>query len=469
MFPESGMSLDPTLIIQMQRMGDLVMAFPLMAWLRRMEPERPIWVVAEKRFYEVLLPVAPDVVFFDAREAGGMCSTRYHRVINLSHRPEASELAGRMPAPQHLGATDTDGVTHIMGAWHLYRASIVQNNRHNRLHWSDLAALDVVAPHLLSQTVWPAPRPPRTRARVGLFLGASETAKRPNAAFWAELARQLLRRDISPVLLGGPEEQALARAVAEDAGIVRSNLAGRFTLEKFAVFLSHLDLLVTPDTGPMHVGAWVRALTLNLSMGPVNPWETAPAAPGHLVLRAQPSCTGCWHCTHHLPASGTPACHALFAPKRVAALIHATLRGSISTMDTPDLHVLRTERDGRGLFVLRHADGNVDSVRDRLGDFWRESFLALLGWPTHDLGQAAAAVRGHTPRLFALLVHVAGQWLRLLRRDAPASPLWMSAPPLARPLAGYLQMEMANAGGTPRGRERALELIRTFLAHLAAI
>ena len=53
----------PNLIIQLQRMGDLVLSFPLFAWLRRLEPDRPLWVAAEPSFYEALLPLAPPVVF----------------------------------------------------------------------------------------------------------------------------------------------------------------------------------------------------------------------------------------------------------------------------------------------------------------------------------------------------------------------------------------------------------------------
>ena len=127
----------PNLIIQLQRMGDLVLSFPLFAWLRRLEPDRPLWVAAEPSFYEALLPLAPPVVFAPPG-AASLRRTRFHRVINLSHRPEAARLAGELRAEFRAGGVERDGVERIVGAWHLYRASLVQNNRHNRFHWADL-------------------------------------------------------------------------------------------------------------------------------------------------------------------------------------------------------------------------------------------------------------------------------------------------------------------------------------------
>lgn len=471
---------DPTLIIQMQRMGDLVMSFPLMAWLRTIEPERPVWVVAEPRFFQALMPFAPQVVFFAPETAPRLRATRFYRVINLSHRPEALQLAGALETELRFGAFGDAEGAHIRGDWQLYRASIVHNNRHNRLHWADLAALDAVPAACLPHTLWPRPRVPGAQGRLGLFVGASEEAKRPDAIFWAELARQLIRRDHNPVFLGGPEDRPLATEAARRAGIPRSNLAGVFSLEKFADFIRQLDLLVTPDTGPMHVGAWMQAPTLCLSMGPVNPWETAPSPPGHLVLRAEPSCAGCWRCTR-LTADGTPPCHAAFIPGRIAALIQAALHGKADRLHTPGLRLLRTARDDRGLFTLHQADSKAPRPRDLRGALWREAFLALFGGPQHRLPQAVEALRRDNPQTLALLARCASTLIRRLaaagreaartpgprRGQTCGQPLWLSVPPLLRPFSGYLQLEMENAGYSRQSWERALTLTRTLLDSIA--
>ncbi len=48
----------PILILQMQRMGDLILSYPLMIWLTRRYPGHPIFVAAEETFYKPLMPLS---------------------------------------------------------------------------------------------------------------------------------------------------------------------------------------------------------------------------------------------------------------------------------------------------------------------------------------------------------------------------------------------------------------------------
>lgn len=462
----------PNLVIQLQRMGDLVLSFPLFTWLTRLEPDRPLWVVAEPSFYEALLPLAPPVVFVPP-QAAYLRRTRFHRVINLSHRPGAARLAGSLAAGSFAGGHERNGVTRVAGAWHLYRASLVHNNRHNRFHWADLNGLDLFAerdPGGLRRSLWPVARPPRGTGRVGLFVGASEAAKRPEPSFWGELAAGLMRRGLNPVFLGGPAEHALGAQAARLARIPHANLCGRFSLAALVRFLAELDLLVTPDTGPMHVGAWGGTLTLNLSMGPVNAWETAPFPPGHLVLRPTASCVGCWNCTR----APEPPCRERFAPGRVAALIHSLLRPGHTPPTPPGLRLLRTGRSDQGLFDLVRAFSPADASRPRdlMDEFWRQWFLRRLGGSADSLPQALAALdRGH-PRGLELLRRAVPAWqARLasaLRGGAAAEDWWRQAPPLIRPLTGYLQLALENGDYRREVRLAALDHAEALRAALDA-
>jgi len=477
------MAETPNLVIQLQRMGDLILSFPLLSWLGQADTGHPVWVVAETAFSQALMPLAPSVVFFPPEATTGMQGLHFRRIINLSHRPDAAHLIGNLRADRKIGAWESNGERRIHGVWSLYRASLVHNNRHNRFHWADLNALDSMGAGTMLRSVWPQPRQPQGNGRVGLFVGASEASKRPEPEFWAGLAEMIMRRGGRPVFLGGKAEATLGTRAAALAGLPSSNLCGRFSLADLVQFLRELDLLVTPDTGPMHVGAWAGVQTLNLSMGPVNAWETAPFPPGHFVLRPTASCTGCWCCTRCLPPQ-IPPCKARFIPDRVASLIHALLRGDGHLPRLPGLCLLRTKRTHQGLFALEPMD-RPPSPRELVARFWQQWFLSRLGGPegrpfADDYPPAAPApdtalaqlaelhpcglllLKKALPRFQATLTGV-------LRRRSMTDEFWQKAPPALRPLSGYIQMSLENADFAPQAWLDVLGHLEHLTATVSAI
>lgn len=461
------MDMSPSLLIQIQRMGDLVLTFPLMARLRELEPLRPVWVLAEPKFYEQLMPLTPSgITYMPPDMVEPIIRTPLHRIVNLSHRETATSLSSKAVANERYGFYRTpDNALHSAGPWALYRASLAHNNRHNRMHWADLNCLDCLPPAAMDLSIWPQLAPPRGSGRVGLFVGASEREKRPEAAFWGELAARLVRRGIKPVFLGGPDDVGLAASAARAAGLSpSSNLAGKFSLVELAAFFSTLDIVVTPDTGPMHVSAWVGTLTLNLSMGPVNPWETAPSPPGHYVLRPTISCTGCWRCAHT-----APFCHTAFVPGRVAGLVQSLLQGGdAARLTLPGLALFRTARSGR-LGVLAPVRSGPPAPRDLLGEFWKEWFLSVLGGAPHHFALALNQLGGTAfpPMLHTEAGGLSAALSREIRgkrheRSLRDSDFWLHLPPLIRPLGGFVHMVLQNGEFGPAALEDALALTARF-------
>lgn len=498
------MSQLPTIILQMQRMGDLIMTFPLLGWLHAHEPQRPVWIVAERQFSEAVLDVCPEATFFPHDTLEALATERFHHVINLSHRPEAAIFAGNAKAAQVTGAVRTSSATFINGYWQLYRASIVHNNRHNGFHWADLNGLDTVPPPLLRNTLWPTARTGCNSGRIGLFVGASEEAKRPHADFWARLANALAHRGLRPVFLGGPNDRAIGTAAAEAAGLAGSNLCGNFSVSELAAFMQTLDLLITPDTGPMHLASWIGTPTLNLSMGPVNAWETAPAAPGHLVLRSTVSCRGCWQCCRH-----TATCREAFDPRRIGVLVHTLARhglAGVRKLQLPGLELLETGRDASGLFELQSISAPSASLRARLLAFWREWFIFDAAEtarqapasdrvthhgsnpesgpernrsagpdvnhdanhaPNADVSPVTAAWRNVietnpeiAPAFRTSLATMGSAFASGLRTGTPLSAsFWQQHPPLLRPLTGFLHLLLQNAEYRPLAWKTALDTL----------
>lgn len=456
----------PILVIQMQRMGDLILSFPLFLWLQRLFPGHPVWVMAEPAFAGPLMRLSPEVRYLDYAQEAEARAEAFHLVINLSHRAESMALAGSLRSEKLVGGYIRDGVTRIEGDWQEYRLSLTHNNRHNRFHWADLNALDVVSPQILAATSWPEPRlMPKYVRRVGLFLGASEPDKRPSAQFWAALVNELERRGLVPVLLGGPAEVALGRDVQRLAGRPVASACGSLGLDRFAVFGQNLAAMITPDTGPMHLAAWSGLMVLNLSMGPVHAFETGPYQPGHVVLRSSLDCVGCWRCRFE-----RPRCHDGFEPVRVVRVLEAMLgrKGKMSGLRLPGLEIFATSRKG-GLYDLCPLSVHPKAGRT-LGAYWQAFWLHAFGLGSReDCLAAAGELREAHERLADNLAAGALRFFRLAGSSSALDRLvheWDRASFALRPLSGYAAVHLSNHDCSAASRRRILNLAEEHLGFL---
>ncbi len=464
------MGQKPICLLQMQRLGDLVLTFPLALWLRHRFSGRPIWVVAEQKFFEGLLPLSPELVYVPWERTAGLSSQQFHLVINLSIRKQAAQLAGILRSDETIGPVlQADGISRIRGNWQLYRSSLINNNRHNRFHWAELNALDSIPLSSLAATAWEPPRSSGEHSsRVGLFLGASQEFKRPSAAFWARLVERLHERQLLPVLLGGKDEIPLGREVRQLSKSPSLDLCGKYALPGFVRALSSLGLLITPDTGPMHLAAWMGVPVCNLSMGPVSPWETGPYQPGHYVLQAALSCAGCWKCTHPHPYH----CRELFSPRHVALVAQRLLRGrpgDLAKLRLPGLRLKQSGRTADGLYAL--SDLRPDTVdkqvlRNGLGEFWRAFFGARFGlWEEKRASEAWQNFARTSPALseesLKALVVLGKRLVQAIRKPETCTDesFWANLPPLLRPLSSYLHLDLQNQDFSAAALRRSAEVI----------
>ncbi|HDQ41744.1 MAG TPA: glycosyltransferase family 9 protein [Desulfonatronum sp.] len=459
------MALKPILIFQMHRMGDLILSFPLFLWLHREYPGHPLWVVGEQRFYNALMPISPEATYMPWDAASNLHTEQFILCINLSHDSAAAALAGKIRAEKTWGAVEVPARgRYVHGNWQLYRTGLVHANRHNCFHWADLNALDCIPLKRIRTTTWPRPRTGvGDGRRIGLFLGASEPAKRPAPTFWAVLVRELLHHDLRPILLGGPAEMEMAEKVRKLSGQNVLNLAGRLNLAQLANLGQSLELLITPDTGPMHLAAWTGLHVLNLSMGPVNPWETGPYQPGHFVLQARMSCAGCWQCSR-------PGyfCHERYLPRIIARMTYEAVRRpseSMRALHRSGLGLLTSGRSPEGLYFLHHAlcVDATPRARELLNRFWSLFWGALFGLWTREPTQTAwTSLQRAYPALSAAFVRSLADFRRNLRQ-AWDSLFWSRGAPLLRPLYSYMHLVLQNTDFSPAGKRQAMKIVEELL------
>lgn len=125
---------------------------------------------------------------------------------------------------------------------------------------------------------------------IGIFPGGNASSRRWDPDRFAAVARRLAGGGARVVVFGGPAERSLA---AEVAGDVAVSVAGRTDLRLLAAGLEACALLVTNDTGPMHLAAAVGTPTVSLQ-GASDPAETRPLGEGHVMLqRPELPCVPC--------------------------------------------------------------------------------------------------------------------------------------------------------------------------------
>lgn len=102
--------------------------------------------------------------------------------------------------------------------------------------------------------------------------------KRWPVAGYAQAARLLLARGLTPVVIGGPPETSLARTIAAAcSGAV--DLTGRTSIEDIAALGAGAALVLGNDTGPVHLAASVGAPTIVLFSAAGVPEQAAPRGP----------------------------------------------------------------------------------------------------------------------------------------------------------------------------------------------
>lgn len=111
---------------------------------------------------------------------------------------------------------------------------------------------------------------------------------------WARLADCLIREyDIPVIFTGGPDDYSLVETILDMMEEKAGNLAGRTSLKSLAALYGMAKMVITTDTGPMHLAAAIETPVIAL-FGPTAPWRTGPFGSVHQVIRKQIPCSPCF-------------------------------------------------------------------------------------------------------------------------------------------------------------------------------
>ena len=145
---------------------------------------------------------------------------------------------------------------------------------------------------------------------VGLNLGASRPHKCWPPHYFAQLAEVLYQADgVVSVLVGSREERALSEIVQQQVTVPVIDAVGQTTLGQLPALIQRCDVLVSADSGPMHIAVAAGTPVVAL-IGPTLPHLTGPYADNNIVVWSQPECAcrnkaGCsdYPCMREITAS----------------------------------------------------------------------------------------------------------------------------------------------------------------------
>jgi lipopolysaccharide heptosyltransferase II len=152
-------------------------------------------------------------------------------------------------------------------------------------------------------------------------------SKRWPIPYWARLIERLIREQgANVVLTGANADLPLIEQIMQRAQEKPVNMAGKTSLVQLAALLQQADLVISGDSGPMHIAAAVNTPLIAIH-GPTDPALSGPVSPRATVLRSDIWCSPCY------TARGGPAdcrffttqCMKDITPEQVLATVRQKL------------------------------------------------------------------------------------------------------------------------------------------------
>ncbi len=304
--------------------GDLVMATPALAGIRKSYPEAEITALVRPPLDLLLLgnPAVDHVLLLDrkGKHSGprGLASAvmeirkqKFKTAILLQNAFEAALITFLANIPERMGyQTDGRGILLTKGV----KVSGETKKKHQVFYYLDLLeklGLKTAGhyPKLyLSKDEINSAREllnsldiKKEDTVVGINPGAQYgVAKKWHPERFGQVADKLAKQTGAKIIIfGGPAELDTANAVQASIRGGAVNLAGRTDLRGLMALIKTCSLFITNDTGPMHIASALDVPTLAI-FGSTDPVATGPLNKKSAVVREPVTCSPCFKrtCPH---------------------------------------------------------------------------------------------------------------------------------------------------------------------------
>ncbi len=323
------------LAIQLGKMGDILQSAELLRRIKGAHPGAEIHLLCNSLFTEVaemlyldrLIPV--NLTSVAAQVQGKMKLSdnlaartlisglrNYDMIVNMNSHEIAHDIVSNLECENKIGFASKD-----RGSleWLYYGMSFIRSRRLSTLNLVDIYRyiIDRVPEEPSFKD-----RPWRETAKTPriVFQIASRNRKRQwDSDDFVALANRLIEEDCKITFVGASSERPAIDAIIKriSHGQQVENLAGRTSIEGLFETLDKSDMLVTGDTGTMHVAAHQRVPFIGLFFGPAYPWETLGYSDQCYTIFPVSSAFPCYPCPDEERCQYGLSCHKSVGAEKV--------------------------------------------------------------------------------------------------------------------------------------------------------
>lgn len=301
------------LVTFLMHLGDLTLTTPFIHALRMAAPDSHITMLVDEKLKDVVLfnPHLDEVITIDKKGRDNSllslvsCAHRlsgmdFDVLINLHPNERCSFICALTKVKERTGCTN----------WLFKPFFDVLMPLDRKLHAADMY-LDVLTQLGVKElqhqgleifpgeenlayadSFWRSESLREEEKLVGLNIGSAVETKRWSPERFAEVADRLAERGYRTVFFGGPMDEEM---VAEATSHMRTKpiiATGKFTIGQLAAAMRRCCLIITNDSGPMHVAISQRVPIVAM-YGPSHPDLYGPYTEMATIVTAEPPCPGC--------------------------------------------------------------------------------------------------------------------------------------------------------------------------------
>jgi ADP-heptose:LPS heptosyltransferase len=324
------------LVIRPGGIGDAALLAPAIHALRRAYHDATIHILAEQRNGSLftLIPGIDRVFLYDS--PAGLRRTlqqNYDLVIDTEQWHRLSALVTRMTGAPVLIGFDTNDRRRMFT--HTVPYSHEEYESDSFLHLLSPLGIDdtrneadqfLFPPEEVRQQAAQLLSPLGNQPFITVFPGASIPERRWGADRFRQVVEALADQGIPAVIIGNNDDRATGDDIIGTGSSI--NLAGLTTLAGTAAVIAASRLLLSGDSGVLHIGVGVGTATVSL-FGPGIAAKWAPRGHRHRVLDIHLDCSPCTRFGTTPPCPHGARCLAEITPREVTAAVVQQLKETV--------------------------------------------------------------------------------------------------------------------------------------------